>query len=503
MSKPARTSSGERPVIPIGQIFKRSPPLGGSVAEQEENLPSYYVERDAFLCPILENLPGLFIHVGPKGSGKSAVQRMVEDEAHRCPCKVLTIKPDDIALWSIVKSPQLVGDVYKEIDQRWLNKTLWNYLFVVELLRQDYGDFQSLWSKLSVFFSADKGRIRRLIERGMGAGARASFSARFLELIDEIKLSGKVSGTELSASIKPNAVLPRDNILNDLTTVVGKISSLLSHDFLILLDDLDLNWTSEATHISLLEGLIASMQSLVRTRKVSFVVAMREDIFRALTPDDSDKLRQSLRHFDWMQKELKSVVRSRITWAIGSAQKAQKEEGFPEVFEQGADLHLLWEVCDNPRRVIQAVEAVIESARRDGTSRANEQVLGAMLEEKSREFLGDLDVLHRTSRPGLKFVARSFRQAGKQFDYGGAELFCTDLLERLEGGAESAPPGVEWVRGMVNSPLHLLRELMMTGLVEYKANRSSQPKAFVPETDSLDEKAWFAVAPAYALGLGL
>lgn len=64
MSKAGNRGSAERPVTPIAQIFKRSPPLGGSVAEQEENLASYYVERETFVQPIVGNLPGLFIHVG-------------------------------------------------------------------------------------------------------------------------------------------------------------------------------------------------------------------------------------------------------------------------------------------------------------------------------------------------------------------------------------------------------------------------------------------------------
>jgi len=121
----------------------------------------------------------------------------------------------------------------------------------------------------------------------------------------------------------------------------------------------------------------------------------------------------------------------------------------------------------------------------------------------SREFLGDLDALNRSVYPGLKFIARSLRKAGKQFDYSGAELFCTDLLERIDSGVEPIPPGAEWAKGLVNSPLQLMRQLMQARLVEYKADRHAQPKVFNPETDTLDERAWFAVASGYALGLGL
>jgi Cdc6-like AAA superfamily ATPase len=492
----------KEPQLPsLSAIFTKTPPLGGSVAELERELASYYIGKDATVGPIRSNLPGLFIFTGPKGVGKSALQRIIEEERETFDAKIFTIRPDDISLWSLVKSPQLAGEAYKEIDKRWLNKTLWNYLFVVELLRQDYGDFVSLWAKLSSVFSTDRSRIKHLIERGISVGERGSFSDRFLQLIDEIKVGGKIGEAETNVNVKLRTETARENVLHDLTSVVGKLNTLLRHNYLVLLDDLDLNWSGDKGHIAMLEALLASLQHLVRTGKVSFVVALREDIYRTLMPEDPDKLRQAIRPLKWTESHIKRILRERISWATG--RHAAPPDGFPEVFLPGVELHGFWQICGgNPRRALQTMEAVIERGRKDGAERVTAELLRAVSEEMSRAFLADLGNLHSISNPGLCFIASSLRKTGREFNSDAAVIFCTDLLERLDRGGPDAA-AAEWTRGVINQPLSLMRTLLDVGLLWYKISRAAPPRPFLRDSDAVDERAWFSVNPVYASGLGL
>jgi hypothetical protein len=135
--------------LPLSRVFTRTPPLGGSVAEREQDLPSYYLDVAGHVAAVRHSLPGLFVFIGPKGAGKSAIQRMILEQESTFNAEMLTIRPDDLSLWSIVKAPQLAGSLHKEIDARWLNKTLWNYLFVVEILKKEYGDSDTIWRKIS------------------------------------------------------------------------------------------------------------------------------------------------------------------------------------------------------------------------------------------------------------------------------------------------------------------------------------------------------------------
>lgn len=488
---------------PIAELFPRSVALGGSVAEDEKELAAYFLDDERLVVRVKEGMPGLFIFLGPKGSGKSAVQRMIEEEATQIPAKVFTLRPADIALWTLAQAPTLAGDAFKTLDSRWLNKTLWSYLFVVELLRREYGDFPSAWLKLQTVFSKKKGQIARLIERGVTAGDTSSFSERFLEVVEELKVGGKVAGQgiELSYKGRESTADEAPTILNDLMAVTNRLGSLLHHHYLILIDDLDQNWTGNEQHILLLEALLAALQALSKAKSVSFVVALRDDIFKALHPDDPDKLRQSTIRLDWSQKRLKALVRERIKWATGS--EASSADGFPEVFAEKTNLRHLWEVGGpNPRRVLQLLNAVIEECKRRGIARADEKLLRDVAEMHSQEFLGDLDTLFRFERPGLRFIAQSLRRIGnKQFDADQLTLFCADLLERLDS-APSDARGAVWAQGFINSPHTLGCELLRTGLLLYKSSRDSAPRPFV-EGDQVDSRSFFAVNPTYALGLGL
>ncbi|NVJ23580.1 hypothetical protein HUW62_20350 [Myxococcus sp. AM011] len=505
MRNASRSSKPSRARTPINLLFTKTPPLGGAVAEQEVDLANYYIELDdeKHLDSIRENIPGLFIFIGPKGVGKSAVQRMVEERKTSFDAKIISIKPEDIALWTLAKSTQLADDIYSGLNSQWLNKLLWNYLFILEILRQEYGDTPTLWSKLASVFKSDMSRVRRLIESGIRDSADPSLSSRFIQVIEEIKLSGKVGAIEAATELKlrePATKQQSGNILNDLSTVTSKLKNILDHNYIILLDDLDQEWTGAPRHIELLEALLSSLQTLSRSGKITFVVALRDDIYKALSPDDPDKLRQSIRVMHWTQKSLKTIIRERIRWA--TSYTASTAEGFPEIFEEGINLHMLWEVCgDNARRTLSVVDSLITEARREGRSRVTSDILRTVAERMSTEFLHDLDNLHKHTKPGLKFIAQSARKTGKQFSLKDSQELCLDLLVRFENN-ESGCHRAKWAEQLAHTPGMLMVSLLETEFLLYKSGRDSAPRPYTPN-DAVDERTWFAVNPIYALGLGL
>lgn len=503
MARP-RSYEGSRrsPTKSVTDRFLREPPLGGSVAEQEKSLLEYYSCEDTFIRRVHASLPGLFVHVGPKGSGKSAIQTYIMQRADEFNARVLSVRPDDVALWSLAKASLDYGDA--RFDVRWVNKTLWNYLFTVEILKEEYkADLSGFWSKIMGLFGGERARIRRLLERGITASDRSTFSTRFSELIEEVRLSADELGevaikTRAPKDVNEDARKKSAPILNDLHHVVAHLDRLVKNQYIVLLDDLDENWTGEAAHVQLLESLLSSLLSLSRTKMATFVVALRQDIYRTLSPEDPDKIRQSITRVCWGKEQIRRILKDRIKWATDLT--AVSDE-FNEILDTDCSLTKFWQVVgDNPRRAIQILERCIVECKDLGLHRLSKDRFDGVLEEMSSAFLSDLDNLYRYQYPGLRWISQSFREIGSQFGYEKAESLCVILLERFE---EERQPLLSWMRGCVEQPLDLMRILLSVGLLQYKVRRDSQPRDFNEYVDTLDKAAWYSVHSSYLPGLGL
>jgi hypothetical protein len=98
------------------------------VAERETDLPVYYTEKERYVDRIANGLPDFFILLGDKGAGKSAIQEMLASELASSSFRVVKLKPEDIAIFSLTKDRLIEPSA--GIDQRWFAKTLWTYSYM-------------------------------------------------------------------------------------------------------------------------------------------------------------------------------------------------------------------------------------------------------------------------------------------------------------------------------------------------------------------------------------
>ena len=70
--------------------------LGRLVAEEDQNLKSYYVGREFYLNRALDMTDPVIFFMGPKGIGKSAVLQMIRLEKSHDINRIINISPDDL-----------------------------------------------------------------------------------------------------------------------------------------------------------------------------------------------------------------------------------------------------------------------------------------------------------------------------------------------------------------------------------------------------------------------
>lgn len=485
-------------------LFKRDPPLGGSVAELEQHLSHYFANEEKIIAPIRSGLPAVFIFVGPKGCGKTAIQRWVCDNPEAVPARPIQISPNDIALWSLTRENLFTSTSLSKADDRFITKTLWNFLIATEMLRREYQTIDSVWQKMfSAIFrrkSESTARVKRLLERGAFNDAKISLTQQFVELLDELQTELVVAealGASLAAKTgKPISRPEAGSILHDLQHVVDNIGQLVERKYIILIDDLDQDWSNRYSHRRLIEGLIASALFLGRSGVASFVIAIRDDIFSRLELDDREKVRNVVRELSWSKAALEDLLLRRISWATG---RPLSTVSISLLFPAGLKTAAYWAcAAGNPRRAIQIAEHIIGQSA--GLDQVDEHTLKASVSHCSAEFLLDLDSQYRSTYPGLRFIAQSLKDIGNEFGMDEFQAFLDKIAYRLNQGY-----GKEylWLRGMFSSRDDLARILLECGLLLYKDTSTARPRPYNPGHDEIMDSTCFAVNPAYAYGLGV
>nr|WP_181198045.1 ATP-binding protein [Enhygromyxa salina] len=461
-------------------------------------MAAYYTEKERYVGRIAGGLPNFFILLGDKGVGKSAIQEMLANELKGRPRRVVKLKPEDIAIFSLTKDRLIEPSA--GIDQRWFAKTLWTYLICVEIVRREFHDFEGLWQLLKARFRGDARRAKRLFEKAYSPEREQSMADRFVALVAEIELEHVNAGGATSARLQTresSETMSRHSVLHDLRELERRLDETLDHDYLILFDELDQDWNAETGQRVLLEQLIVAAESLSRGRgrRVSSCISMRKDIFATLNIDNADKMRDSLVHVSWEAGSLAKMVERRIQ----HHGKDPNDKSLDTIFSPDCSREKMWAVASgNPRRAIQIVERSILRTQELGGSLVERSVHLEVLRECSDQFLQDNETVHRVLYPDLRKVALLLRGQKKSFGYADFEFFALRVAEASDA---QQMPG--WATESAGHPLRLALHMLKTGVLLAKLNRKDVAKPFNETVHPLDDSLWFEIHSAYALALGV
>ena len=274
-----------------------------------------------------------------------------------------------------------------------------------------------------------------------------------------------------------------------------KSPDLLSHSYLILLDDLDLHWSASPTHRALLEGLLEALLELSKLRPFSFVVSLRRDIFAQLTIADRDKLRHGLIDIEWTEDQLRKMLEARIGWALyGNISQGKMDD----LFDTGTWKPICAVAGGNPRRAIEIAERAIVGALQGGRAKVTRQFVDAAISRSSSEFLMDLADQYHFTYPGLHEAAFAFRGFRAEFSFDDFEGICAGLAENV-----SEESNRKWILQLDDNALAMARVLLDVRFLLYKSGRQSTCEEFNESRHPLDRNCWLAVNPAYRPALGI
>ena len=269
--------------------------FGEDVAEHDEGLSRYFITTHSYLAI---HAGQRHLVIGPKGSGKSAILRVLSKELS----DYLIITPEHYAtdvLDALVKSP--IGTELSAYI------TTWKYTLLVEIFRRLHTS--------SADANATAQLRKYLVERGHMSGNLSLFE-RFVAYLHRVtKLRGKIGPTEAEIGIDSAHELESLFRMDELLNLLPALRRILrKRQFTVLVDELDQSWNnSETANRFLVSLLTAAIQLRGLDHNLHVIVFLRSEIFDLLKPTIAqlDKLRSDIEEIRWSSKELTNLIISR------------------------------------------------------------------------------------------------------------------------------------------------------------------------------------------------
>lgn len=421
--------------------------FGADVAERDSALLTYFITTKAYTKALRGEAS---VVIGPKGSGKTAIIRALQDKmgAHN----TILITPEVFAT-SMLRQVLEDGRGLWDEDQAFVST--WIFTILVEVFKRLAADPRGVPSaalrKLRVFLR-DNAKYQDL-----------DLFTRFIGYLKRIE-GVKIGTHELTVKTR---MLQELYSLAPLYEIVPGLRGS-GQDMFILLDELDTGWdnTQHANLFvaSLLKAAIKIQSLGLSTRVIAF---LRSEIFDLIKDklDQLDKLRSGIQVIRWSSGELANLIVTRVARSLSFEEpRTGHESAIANALFEGTILglsgfeYLLSRTSFRPREVLQfAKQAHSISVEAGLTTIGTESLLKAEEDFSSWKF-EHLCSEYTHIYPGLKDLIWTFRASGPVMSESDALAVTARYISQV---GELRPP---WARGAGPEILQLLYNIEFIGV---------------------------------------
>lgn len=365
--------------------------FGNEAAEDEriERLKEYYVKSDAYES-MKSDIP-LYILVGHKGTGKSALLSVLKAEQQSQNSIIISIQPDDISR---------------------INQKEDDFLEMIRMWKTGLSDI--IFKKLMI-------SVEEVIEKDSWA-----------QKVSELALS--IIGTKVG-NWEKEKIGDKD--------FAKLIKNTVFHEkkILVLIDDLDRGWKNTETDIARISALLNAVRDLSRDMtNLQFRIAIRSDVYYAVrTSDEStDKIEGSVVWIRWTNHEILVMLIKRIETARGNQvdeesllkkHQSELQRYLFDIFEERFQGHGHWEnvpmykvlmslIRKRPRDLIKLCTLSAKKAKERGHSRIMTADLEAIFKEYSVGRLQDTINEYSSEFPRIEDLLLKMKPTRKEVDEG-------------------------------------------------------------------------------------
>jgi hypothetical protein len=476
--------------------------FGAPAAERDiaQGLAEYFVESDAFGRLVARQKT---IVIGNRGTGKSALFKVLADRARKTGVIVLELSPENYSY------EMLCNALKAEKEGSWAKHgafaSAWKYLIYVLVMKQvsEHG------AKLK------RGAAEKIYTylRDNHSGVTDSPIAVLISYLKRME-GIKIAGYEAALKTRELAKLYR---LEEIEPLLPHLAELTARrKVLVLVDELDKGWDTTEDAKAFVSGLFHACVSInEKDPNLTVYVSLRQELYDSIPAlyDDAQKYRDIIETIRWDETTLLAVVANRIRYSLPELQDKSDAEAWASVFAETLQYrknrsfnYMIDRTLYRPREIIQFCTDSVEEARSQKTVPIDYGVISRaeLLYSDARQ--KDIAGEYRFQYPGLQSIFELFR--GRTYLMERNEL--SELCLTVSIGETKVDKEARWA--LDQDPDYLIEVLWRVGFLRayavggLKAMRRSGSSYVGPHqvsTLNLQGITRFQVHPMFRASLGM
>lgn len=433
--------------------------FGAPAAERDIalGLAAYFVESEAFrrLADRTKT-----VVLGNRGTGKSAIFKILAERAKRTGTLVLELNPENYSyemLSSLLRSEQ---------EGSWAKhgafSSSWKYLILVRVMQK----LSEAGSRLKTGSAA---KIYEFL-RDNFKGQQDSPIAVLISYLKRIE-GFKVGSYEASLKTSELAKLYR---LQDLEPLLPCIKDLLEkRSVVVLVDELDKGWDSSEDAKAFVSGLFQAAISLNElSPKLTIYISLRQELYDSIPAlyDDTQKYRDLIETIRWDEPSLLAVAANRIRHSFPELATRPDHDVWNELFAETLKYrkaksfnYLVDRTLYRPRELIQFCSDVVADARAQNAVPIDYAIVSRIELDYSAARKKDISSEYRFQFPGLESIFEVFRGRVYLFERSELEYLCLQICT----GDVRTDVSAKWV--LEQEPDFLIDVLWRVGFLRARA----------------------------------
>lgn len=379
--------------------------FGAPAAERDiaQGLAQYFVESDAF--GRMEARQKTIV-IGNRGTGKSALFKVLADRSRKAGAIVLELNPENYSY------EMLCNALKAERAGSWAKHgafaSAWKYLIYVLVMKE----LTEQGKKLKTGAAADIYNYLRDTHAGV-ADSPIAVLISYLKRMEGIK----IGSYEAALKTRELAKLYR---LDEIEPLLPKLAELTARrKVLVLVDELDKGWDNSEDAKAFVSGLFQACVSINdRDPNLTVYVSLRQELYDSIPAlyDDAQKYRDIIETIRWDETTLLAVVANRIRYSLSELAQMSDADAWNSVFAETLQYrknrsfnYMIDRTLYRPREIIQFCTETLEEARTQRTVPIDYALISRAELSYSDARQKDISGEYRFQYPGLRSIFETFR----------------------------------------------------------------------------------------------
>ncbi len=455
----ANTIHLEKPLLVSTTISFSGLDFGAPAAERDiaKGLKEYFVESEAFRRVYSREK---FIILGNRGTGKSAIFKIIAERERPAGALVIELSPEDYS-YEILSSVMA-----QEHSGAWAKQ----------------GAYAAAWKYL-IYVLVMKGLVERGPSLKKGASAQIYSYLRdnhkgfqgnpIAVLISYLKRMEGMKIGAYEASLKSKELIKLYKLEEIHHLLPALIELCVRQKVLILIDELDRGWDASEDAKAFVAGLFQAVISINElTPNLRVLISLRMELYDSIPSlyEDAQKYRDVMEIISWDETSLLQLVAKRIRHTAPMLSSKNDTESWNSVFSETLDYrqtksfnYLVDRTLYRPREIIQFCTDALEESRKAQTWPIDYPVISRAELQYGEERTKDIVAEYRFQYPGLMSIFDVFRGRSYTLSRETLELICLGITTGEYGIDKAA----KWVTDQ--DPEYLIEVLWRLGFLRAQA----------------------------------